>query len=62
MSGSLGDHALSELLAAADAARAADGHKPSGPAGAAEAAANLLCELSIAPKKEDKLTNNKNGK
>ena len=30
--------------------------------GAAEAAANLLCELSIAPKKEDKLTNNKNGK
>ena len=30
--------------------------------GAAEATANLLCELSIAPKKEDKLTNNKNGK
>ena len=30
--------------------------------GAAEAAANLLCEFKIAPKKEDRLTNNKNGK
>ena len=30
--------------------------------GAAEAAANLLCEFKIAPKKEDKLTNNKKGK
>ena len=30
--------------------------------GAAEAAANLLCEFNIAPKKEDKLTNNKKGK
>ena len=30
--------------------------------GAAEAAANLLCEFKIAPKKEDKLTNIKNGK
>ena len=29
--------------------------------GAAAAAANLLCELSIAPKKEDKLTNSKKG-
>ena len=27
--------------------------------GAAAAAANLLCEFKIAPKKEDKLTNNK---
>ena len=30
--------------------------------GAAEAAANLLCEFNIAPKKEDKLTNIKKGK
>ena len=30
--------------------------------GAAEAAANLLCELRIAAKKEDKLTNIKNGR
>ena len=30
--------------------------------GAAEAAANLLCEFKIAPKKEDRLTNNKKGK
>ena len=30
--------------------------------GAAEAAANLLWEFKIAEKKEDKLTNNKNGK
>ena len=30
--------------------------------GAAEAAANLLCEFKIAPKKEDKLTNIKKGK
>ena len=30
--------------------------------GAAAAAANLLLELRIAEKKEDKLTNNKNGK
>ena len=29
--------------------------------GAAEATANLLCEFKIAEKKEDKLTNNKNG-
>ena len=29
--------------------------------GAAEATANLLCEFNIAEKKEDKLTNNKNG-
>ena len=30
--------------------------------GAAEAAANLLCEFKIAPKKEDRLTNIKKGK
>ena len=30
--------------------------------GAAEEAANLLCEFKIAPKKEDKLTNSKKGK
>ena len=30
--------------------------------GAAEAAANLLCEFNIAEKKDDKLTNNKKGK
>ena len=30
--------------------------------GAADAAANLLCEFSIAEKKDDKLTKNKNGK
>ena len=30
--------------------------------GDADAAANLLCEFSIAEKKDDKLTNNKNGK
>ena len=30
--------------------------------GAADAAANLLCEFNIAAKKEDKLTNIKNGK
>ena len=30
--------------------------------GAAEATANLLCEFNIAEKKDDKLTNNKNGK
>ena len=30
--------------------------------GAAEAAANLLCEFNIAEKKEDKLTNIKKGK
>ena len=30
--------------------------------GAAEAAANLLCEFKIAPKKEDKLTNIRKGK
>ena len=30
--------------------------------GAAEEAANLLCEFKIAPKKEDKLTNIKKGK
>ena len=30
--------------------------------GAAAAAANLLLELRIAEKKEDRLTNNKNGK
>ena len=30
--------------------------------GAAEAAANLLWEFKIAPKKDDKLTNIKNGK
>ena len=29
--------------------------------GAADAAANLLCEFNIAEKKEDKLTKNKNG-
>ena len=29
--------------------------------GAADAAANLLCEFNIAEKKEDKLTNNKKG-
>ena len=30
--------------------------------GAAAATANLLCEFNIAEKKDDKLTNNKNGK
>ena len=30
--------------------------------GDADAAANLLCEFNIAPKKDDKLTNNKKGK
>ena len=29
--------------------------------GAAEAAANLLCEFKIAPKNDDKLTNRRNG-
>ena len=30
--------------------------------GAADAAANLLCEFKIAPKKDDKLTNKRKGK